>query len=46
LLVFRIGIWEAKDRKLKRSFGVVLVAAYIAVTVLSFLVSGPAPSVH
>jgi cation:H+ antiporter len=39
LLVFRIGIFAAKDGKLKRPFGILLVAAYVAVTTLSFLVA-------
>jgi len=39
LLVFRIGLSTAKDGTLKRSFGVVLLLTYIAVTTLSFLVA-------
>lgn len=39
LLVFRIGLSTAKNNELKRPFGFVLLAAYIAVTALSFLVA-------
>ena len=40
LIVFRLGIWTAKDGNLRRGFGFVLLGAYIAVTVISYLVSG------
>lgn len=42
LLVFRIGIWSAQGGELKRPFGVLLLATYVVVTALSFLVSGNA----
>ncbi|MDA1055156.1 MAG: sodium:calcium antiporter [Planctomycetota bacterium] len=40
LIVFRIGIWTAKEGKLRRGFGFVLLGAYLAVTVISYVVSG------
>lgn len=40
LIVFRIGIWTAKEGKLRRGFGFVLLGTYLAVTVISYLVSG------
>ena len=36
LLVFRCGIWQASDDRLKRPFGVVLLSTYLAVTFLSY----------
>jgi Ca2+/Na+ antiporter len=46
LIVFRIGIWTAKDGKLRRGFGFVLLGAYIAVTAISLLVAGDAGGGH
>ncbi|MBC8356750.1 MAG: sodium:calcium antiporter [Planctomycetes bacterium] len=40
LIVFRIGIWTAKDGTLRRGFGFVLLGTYVAVTAISILVSG------
>ncbi len=40
LIVFRLGIWTAKDGKLRRGFGFVLLGTYLAVTVISYVVSG------
>ena len=37
LLVFRCGIWQAADDRLKRPFGVVLLCTYLIVTVLSYV---------
>ena len=37
LLVFRCGIWQATDDRLKRPFGVVLLLTYLLVTVLSYV---------
>ena len=42
LFVFRVGIWQADDDKLKRRFGVVLVLIYLVVNVLSYLITGKA----
>ncbi len=39
LIVFRIGIWTARDDKLSRTLGVVLLGTYVLVTVASYLVS-------
>ena len=36
LLVFRCGIWQASDDRLKRPFGVVLLSTYLVVTFLSY----------
>ena len=36
LFVFRCGIWQAADDRLKRPFGVVLLSTYLAVTFLSY----------
>lgn len=40
LAVFRAGIWFAKDGKLGRHFGIILLLTYVAVTALSYLLSG------
>jgi cation:H+ antiporter len=42
LTVFRIGIWTARDGKLRRPFGVILLGTYVVVTIISFVVAGPA----
>ena len=39
LIVFRVGIFVSGDR-LKRPFGVVLIAAYLFVTILSYKITG------
>ena len=39
LIVFRVGIFVSGDR-LKRPFGVILIAAYLFVTILSYKVTG------
>ncbi|MEE3370450.1 MAG: calcium/sodium antiporter [Planctomycetota bacterium] len=36
LFVFRCGIWQASDDRLKRPFGVVLLSTYLVVTFLSY----------
>lgn len=41
LLVFRIGIWLAKDDKLARPIGAVLLMAYLLVQTLGFLYGTP-----
>lgn len=42
LVVFRTGIWTARDETLGRPVGFVLLGTYLAVTAISYLVSGPA----
>ena len=44
LVVFRIGLWSARDNRLKRPFGIVLLGTYIAVTGISYLISGVGPA--
>jgi cation:H+ antiporter len=41
LLVFRVGIWCAKDDKLARPIGAVLVLGYLAITGLGFVFNKP-----
>ncbi len=42
LIVFRFGIWTARDGTLRRPFGFVLLGTYLIVTVISYLFSGGA----
>ena len=43
LVVFRTGIWTARDETLGRPVGFVLLGTYVVVTAISYLVSGPPP---
>ena len=42
LIVFRLGIWTARDGTFRRPFGFVLLGTYLFVTVISYLFSGAA----
>ena len=42
LIVFRLGIWTARDGTFRRPFGFVLLGTYLFVTVMSYLFSGAA----
>ena len=42
LIVFRLGIWTARDGIFRRPFGFVLLGTYLFVTVISYLFSGAA----
>ena len=44
LLVFRIGVWTAKNGTLGRPVGMVLLATYVVLTGLSYLTSTPQPT--
>ena len=42
LIVFRLGIWAARDGAFRRPFGIILLGTYLLVTVISYLFSGGA----
>ncbi len=42
LIVFRLGIWTARDGTFRRPFGFILLGTYLFVTVISYLFSGGA----
>lgn len=40
LIIFRLGIWRARDATFQRPFGIVLLGTYVVVTVVSYLFAG------
>ena len=42
LIVFRLGIWTARDGAFRRPFGFILLGTYLFVTVISYVFSGGA----